>query len=367
MRDSRVQKMAEVIVRYSLAVQPAERLLIVTAAGGMPLGEEVYRQALHSGAHPYVRTSWSELERIMLQEGSEEQIVYVHPLEKSEAEEFETRLVIRAESNTMALASVDPQRIARQRASRQMLFNRILERKARGELRTCLTRFPTEAAAQAAAMSLAEYEEFVFKACLLDRPDPIAAWQEVSAVQQQYVDRLSGVSRLRIEGEGTELELSVRGRRWINSDGKANFPSGEVFTGPVEDSAEGRIHFDIPSVYSGRKVEGIALEFSSGRVVRAQAEKGDDLLQALLNTDGNSRLLGEVAFGLNYSISRATGEILFDEKIGGTVHLALGAGYPETLSRNRSSIHWDMIKDMRREGRVIADGRVIYEKGRFVA
>jgi aminopeptidase len=239
-----------------------------------------------------------------------------------------------------------------------------MERKGRGELKSCLTQYPTNASAQEAGMSLAAYADFVFAACFVDQPDPIAAWKRLSAEQQRYVDFLNKVKTLRVEGPGTDLALSVEGRRWVNSDGKANFPSGEVFTGPVEDSAEGRITFDVPTLFTGHPVEGIELEFRGGRVVKASAARGNDMLQSALDTDERSRYLGEFAFGLNYGITRPTRNILFDEKIGGSIHTAIGAGYPETGSTNRSGIHWDMIKDMK-QGRVYADGKLVYENARF--
>jgi aminopeptidase len=365
MADVRVEKMAATLAGWSLGLKPQDRLLILAGAGGMPLVREVYRQALLAGAHPYVRIASAELDEALFRLGSDDQLRYVHEFERQEVETLTARLVIRADGNTRALAGIDPKRVALHRAARRELSDRMLARKASGELRTSLTRFPTVAAAQEAGMSLADYEEFVFAACMLDRPDPVQAWQESSREQQRYVDFLNRVRRVRVEGEGTELELSVEGRKWVNSDGKANFPSGEVFTGPVEDSANGRIRFDLPSVHVGRTVEGIELEFRAGRVVTARAERGEAVLAALLETDTGAKALGEFAFGLNYSIIRATADILFDEKIGGTIHLAVGAGYPETGSVNRSGIHWDMMKDMRRGGRVICDGRVVYEGGRF--
>jgi aminopeptidase len=264
----------------------------------------------------------------------------------------------------MTLAGVEPSRLTLGRQARRPLLERMMTRKAVGELKTCLTQYPTNASAQEAGMSLADYEEFVFRACFADRPDPIAAWQELSREQQAHVDFLNGVEMLKVEGPGTGLTLSVEGRKWVNSDGKANFPSGEVFTGPVEDSVNGRVRFDVPTVFSGKVVEGIELEFKAGKVVSASAARGDDMLQSALDTDAGSRLLGEFAFGLNYGITRATKNILFDEKIGGTIHMAVGAGYPETGSKNRSAIHWDMIKDMK-QGRVFADGKLAYEGGRF--
>uniref|UniRef100_A0A7C4CAT0 Aminopeptidase n=1 Tax=candidate division WOR-3 bacterium TaxID=2052148 RepID=A0A7C4CAT0_UNCW3 len=365
MKDPRVARMASVICSYSLSLKTGDRLAIHAMPDGIPLAREVFANALALGALPHLRLLDPDTDEILYRHGSDEQLRHVPEFERVELETIDARLAIRCESNPLALASVPAPRLALGRSSRGPLLNRLLERKASGELRTCITRFPNTAAAQAAGMALAEYEEFVFRACFLDRADPVKAWQELSKEQQRLADFLGGVRRLRVEAEDTALELSVAGRHWVNSDGKANFPSGEVFTGPVEDSAEGRIRFDIPAFNSGRKVEGVLLEFSRGRVVAARADTGNDLLTALLETDAGAGALGEFAFGLNPAVTRATGEILFDEKIGGTIHLALGAGYPETGSLNRSAIHWDLIKDMHR-GRVLADGQTIYENGRFI-
>ncbi len=364
MTDPQTERMAEVITDYSISVKPGSLVLIAAEPAGLGLARAVFLRALARGAHPYVRTLLPDIEALLLREGSDEQAGYVSDIDRLEAERVDARIVVRAPDNTRVLAGIDPARLALARRARQFLFNRLLERKARGELATCLTQYPTAAAAQEAGMSLSDYEEFVFRACFCDRPDPIGAWQELSREQQRYVEFLKTVRRIRVEGPETELELSVAGRRWVNSDGRANFPSGEVFTGPLEDSVEGRIRFDVPTPYSGQDVEDIELVFKAGRVTSARAGRGEEFLLRTLDTDAGARVAGEFAFGLNYRIDRPTRNILFDEKIGGTVHLALGSGYPETGSTNRSAIHWDMIKDMK-AGRILADGRVIYESGRF--
>jgi aminopeptidase len=364
MTDSRVVKMAQTIARYSLGLKSGELLAILTSVPGLALAKEVYREALSLGALPAVRTLHPEFDEVLYKHGNDEQVKFVPEYEKQELEGLSARLVIRGDENVMTLAGVEPARLTLGRQARRPLLERMMARKAAGELKNCLTQYPTSGGAQEAGMSLADYEEFVFHACFADKPDPIAAWRELSKEQQKYVDFLNGVKSLRVEGSGTDLALSVDGRKWVNSDGKANFPSGEVFTGPVEDSVNGRIRFDVPTVFSGKAVDGIELEFTAGRVVVSRAERGDEMLQSALATDARSRFLGEFAFGLNYGITRATKNILFDEKIGGTIHLAVGAGYPETGSVNRSAIHWDMIKDMK-EGRVYADGNLVYEGGRF--
>ena len=366
MTDTRVTKMAQTIARYSVSLKPGERFLVLTSVPGMALAAEVYREALALGALPVVRTLHPELDELLYRYGNDDQVRFVPEYEKQELESLNARLVIRGDENVMTLAGIDPARLTIGRQARRPLLERMMARKAAGELKNCLTQYPTNASAQEAGMSLADYEEFVFRACFADRDDPIEAWLELSRQQQAYVDLLNNVKTLKVEGPGTDLALSVDGRKWVNSDGKANFPSGEVFTGPVEDSVNGRVRFDVPTLFSGQPVENIELEFKAGRVVAARAERGDQMLQSALDTDAGSRFLGEFAFGLNYGISRATRNILFDEKIGGTIHMAIGAGYPETGSQNRSAIHWDMIKDMK-QGVVLADGRPVYESGRFIA
>ncbi len=366
MVDQRIERMAACIAEYSLGVKPGMLALLQTEPAGFPLAREVFRHALRLGAHPYTRTHYAELDEILFGAGSDEQVGYVSELTLFEIDRLDARLVIRAPDNLAALAAVTPERLALARRAQARVMEKLFARKARGELHVCLTQYPTDASAQQAGMSLADYAGFVFRACFCDRPEPVAAWRELSRTQQRHVDRLDRVQELRFESADTDLTLSVAGRKWVNSDGKANFPSGEVFTGPVEDSAHGHIRFDVPAIHSGRPVSGIEIEFVHGKVVKATAERGDELLASLLDTDAGSRLLGEVAFGLNYGIDRPTGNILFDEKIGGTVHLAVGSGYPETGSKNKSGLHWDMIKDMK-QGRVHADGKAIYENGHFVA
>jgi aminopeptidase len=365
MIDSRVARMAQTIAQYSVSLKTGDRFLILASVPGLPLAREVYREALTLGALPVVRTLHPELDELLYRCGNDDQVQFVPEHEKQELESLNARLVIRGDENVMTLAGVELARLTLGRQARRPLLERMMARKAAGELKNCVTQYPTSGSAQEAGMSLADYEQFVFHACFADRSDPIAAWRELSRQQQTYVDFLNKVKTLRVEGPGTEITLSVEDRKWANSDGKANFPSGEVFTSPVEDSVNGRVRFDVPTLFSGRPVEAIELEFKAGKVVSATAARGEDMLQSALDTDAGSRSLGEFAFGLNYGITRATRNILFDEKMGGTIHMAVGSGYPETGSQNRSAIHWDMIKDMK-QGRVYADGKLIYENGRLI-
>lgn len=240
-----------------------------------------------------------------------------------------------------------------------------MQRAAKGKQRWSLTIYPTSAYAQDADMSTDEFAQFLASSMFLDQPDPVAAWRELSTRQQVLIDWLSQRSELHITGPGTDLRMNVGGHHWVNSDGKRNFPSGEVFTGPVEDSAEGHVHFSYPVVTDGREIADIRLRFESGKVVDATASKNEQYLIDSLDTDDGARRLGEIAFGTNFGISRFTKNILLDEKIGGTMHMALGAGYPETGNSNTSAIHWDMICDLRAGGQATLDGEVVLKDGEY--
>jgi aminopeptidase len=363
--DPRIERMARTIVEYSLALRPNDLLRIEAPALAQPLILATYRSALKAGAHIVTRLVLDGLAESLLRHASDAQLAHVSESERVELETITARLVIGGAWNTRELSTVPAERLARFRQARGALTSRILQRKAAGQLRSCITHFPTQADAQQAEMSLAEYEDFVFSACFCDRPDPITEWRKLSGTQAGIVERLNRVRQLRVEALDTELELSVADRTWVNSDGKANFPSGEVFSAPVEDSVCGSIRFDFPAIYAGRAVHDIRLRFEQGRVVASCAAQGEDLLKAMLATDAGAARLGEVAFGCNYGVTRFTHNILFDEKIGGTMHFALGASYPECGGRNQSAIHWDLIKDLRTQGRVHADGALFYENGQF--
>ena len=285
------------------------------------------------------------------------QLEHVPPTALYEAEQVNARIRIAAESDTRAMCRVDPRRQAAMDRARDPI------RRAARKNRWVLTQYPTTAYAADAAMDQDEYDAFVASAMFLDRPDPVAAWKELGRRQSGLVEFMSGVKTVRIEAEETDLTLSVAGRTWINSDGRRNMPSGEIFTGPVEESASGRLRCGFPVCRDGRELKGIALEFEAGRVISARADQGHDYLLSMLDLDAGARRLGELGLGLNSGIDTFTGSILYDEKIGGTVHLALGQSYPETGGVNESALHWDLIVDTRRGGRLTADGRVVMEDG----
>ena len=367
MRDPRLEKLADVLVNYSVGVTKGQVVRISGPPVAQPLIVEIYRKTIAAGGHPLVRMAPEELQEIFLKTATDEQLQYVSPLSMLEYERIDCSIGIWGEENTKALTNVDPKKIGLSQAARKPLLETFMKRAAEGQLHWCGTQFPSQASAQDGEMSLAEYEDFVFSAGLLDRPDPVAAWKKVSERQQRLADLLNasrGDYRV-VAANGTDLRMSVAGRKWINCDGHENFPDGEVFTGPIVDSVNGTVHFSFPAVHHGREVEGVRLTFKDGKVVDASANKGEDFLISMLDTDAGSRFLGECAIGTNYDITRYTKNTLFDEKIGGTVHFAVGAGYPETGNTNQSGLHWDMVVDLRQGGHVEIDGQKINVDGRF--
>lgn len=354
------------LVNYSVGVKKGQTVRISGEPVAQPLIVELYRKVLAAGGHPLVRMSPDELAEIFYKNASDEQLRYFSPIALYEVENVDCTIGIWAEENTKALTTCDPKKIGIAQAARKPYMEIFLKRAADGKLHWTGTQYPTQASAQDAEMSLADYEDFVFNAGLLDRPDPVAAWQRLSERQQRLVDFLNGKRDYHVvAANGTDVRMSVADRRWINCDGHENFPDGEVFTGPVVESVNGVIHFSFPAVHHGREVQDVRLTFRDGKVVDATASKGEDFLISMLNSDEGSRFLGECAIGTNYQITQYTRNTLFDEKIGGTVHFALGSGYPETGNTNQSGLHWDMVVDLRKGGYVEIDGTKINVDGRF--
>lgn len=366
MRDPRYEKLADVLVNYSTGVKPGQLVRISGPPVAEPLIVEIYRKVVAAGAYPHVRMAPEELSEILIKHGAEDQLRHVNPVNLYEYEKIDCSIGIWAEQNTRALTNCDSKRLGMSQAARKPLLDTFMTRAAEGKLHWTGTQFPTQASAQDAEMSLSEYEDFVFGAGLLNRPDPVAAWKQVSQRQQKLVDFLNGKKEYRVvAANGTDVRMSLAGHTWINCDGHENFPDGEVFTGPVIDSVEGQINFSFPAVHHGRECDGVKLTFKNGKVVAASASKGEDFLISMLDMDGGSRFLGECAIGTNYDITQYTRNTLFDEKIGGTVHFALGAGYPETGNKNQSGLHWDMVVDLRNGGYVEIDGIKVTENGIF--
>ncbi len=374
MADSRILKLAQVITEYSTEVKPGDRVFITASPVAQPLTLAVIEQVIKRGGLPHITagSSYHHLDlvpgalELLLKYGSDEQIQYLNPFERMAVNEFDVRIAIRGENNTRALSGVDPKRIALMTAARREVTETIMRRSAEGALRWVVTQFPTDALAQDAEMSLREYEDFVFGAGMLNEADPVARWQEFRARQHTYIAWLKGKQRIQVKGPNCDLTVGITDRIFLNSCGHRNFPDGEIFTGPEEALTEGWVRFTYPAVYQQREVLGVRLEFKQGRVVKANADRGEDFLLSVLDTDAGSRTLGEFAIGTNNYIQKFTRNILFDEKIGGTIHMALGAAYPDTGGVNKSAVHWDLICDTRDGTEITADGVPFYRNGEFL-
>jgi aminopeptidase len=367
MTDPRIEKLARVLIHYSLRLERGNLLRIRGPALAGPQILAAYREALLAGAHPTVRIGIEGLEDIYYRTATDDQLRYVSGLEQNEVETLDAELSFLGSYNTRAMTRVDPGRMRMRREATRDLSRRFMERAGADQLRWCLTQAPTQADAQEAEMSFGEYEEFVYGAGHLNEADPVTAWEQVARDQAAVCERLGRMKTLRIKAPDTDLTVQIAERKWISAAGTHNFPDGEVFTGPVEDGTRGTVRFSFPALYGGREVTDVRLTFEGGRVVEASAAKGEELLRAMLDIDAGARVLGEFAFGLNYGIQQFTRNILFDEKIGGTLHMALGAAYPETGGKNTSGLHWDMILDLRAKGaEVFGDGEVIYRHGAFL-
>jgi aminopeptidase len=360
--------MANVIINYSTAVQPGERVLLRgSSPAAEPLIQALYQAALRAGGQAFTYIHMADEDSLAIEASDNlELLAAVNPMLKLMYETCQVIVRVEASENPRALSDYPPERQRARLESLAGVMSIQMEREGNGTLRRCTTQFPTQGYAQAAGMSLRQYEKFVFEACKVHLTDPVAAWQEVEHTQQRLVDYLTGCKRLHVRGQNIDLELSIAGRQFLNASGKINFPDGEIFTGPVEDSVNGWVNFTYPAYYHNNEVIGARLTFENGLVTQAAADKNESFLINTLDTDPGARRLGEFAIGTNNEIQRFTGSILFDEKIGGTVHMALGQGYPQTGSVNTSAVHWDMICDMREGGEIWVDGELFYRNGEFL-
>jgi aminopeptidase len=367
LRDPRLERLATLLVDYSLGIREGEVLRINASEAAAPLILELQRVGIARGAHVYANVALEGLAEQLVAEGTREQREFVSPIALREVDRLDAEVTIWSEANTKSFSRADPEARGQVYAAERSLVNRRWERIGAGEMRWVGTLMPLNAHAQDAEMSLTEYEDFVFRAChVADGDDPVAHWRGVAEELTGRADELADTREIRIVGPDTDLRLGVSGRTWKPSCGTHNMPDGEVFTSPVETDTEGEIRFTLPAVFYGREVEDIRLRFEGGQVVDSDARIGADYLRTLLDTDEGSRILGEFAFGLNYEIDRWTRNILFDEKIGGTVHLALGSSFEECGGRNQSALHWDIICDLREEGEVYADGELVWRAGSFL-
>jgi aminopeptidase len=365
MADPRIEKLAQIMVNYSLDLRPRQTLWLRTTPLAEELNLAVYEEAVKAGAHVFIDQRMPGAEEIFFKYASDDQLDYVSPLRQHIIEQFDAELYIDAEHNTRSLSGIDGTRMARVRKASAQLFSQKMKRAADGLYRWCITVYPTQAMAQDADMNLADYREFVYGAGMLNDPDPVAFWREEGRKQTELAAWLKGHDQVVLKGSNVDITLSIKDRSFEISDGRYNFPDGEIFTSPVEDSVNGWIRFKYPAIYDGQEVTDIELWFEEGKVVREKAARNEELLTSLLNTDAGARILGEWGIGTNYGIQRFSKNMLFDEKIGGTIHFAVGLGFPECGGRNESGLHWDMLCDMA-ESEISIDGEPFYKDGRTV-
>ncbi|GAA0179225.1 aminopeptidase [Clostridium sediminicola] len=366
MSNTLLKKLAKLLVNYSTGVKEGDFVLVQSNEIAEPWMVAVVEEAIKAGAHVETLLDSQDSTVAKLRYSSDEQLLQESYIQKIALEKADVWLTAWGTKNTRANSNIDSEKI-RLKAKGASSWRKVYsEKTGDGSLRWCGTQFPTCADAQEASMSLAEYEEFVYGAGLLELEDPVEEWKKISKYQEIWVKYLDTKKELHIVSEGTDLKVNIENRKWINCDGKVNFPDGEIFTSPVEDGVNGNITFSFPGIYEGKEIEGIKMEIKDGEVISASADKGEDLLKSLLKTDEGAKRFGEVAIGTNYGIKKFTRNMLFDEKIGGTVHLAIGDSMPEAGGENKSTIHWDMLCDMRENGKIYADGELFYKNGKFI-
>ncbi len=362
-----LENYAKVLVEYSTNVQKGDLTIIrLESHEAQPLAKEIYKQVLLRGGHPVIKCGVDEINETFVKYATDEQLAFIDPMAKLEYEVATKYISIGAPKNVKNMARADMSKLAKRSAATKELSHIMLDRAAKGELSWVIADYPTHALAQEAKMSLEEYENFIVKSCYLDLDDPVAKWKEIGEIQDKLVDRLNGTKTLRYVGEKTDITFGVEGRKWISCCGLNNFPDGEIFTSPVEDSANGTIFFDFPQIYRGNEATNVQITVKDGKVIEATSDTGEEFLKSMLSMDEGSSFIGECAIGTNERVVDVTGNILFDEKIGGSIHVAFGSSYPETGGKNVSGLHWDMIKNMKNGGKIYADDVLIYENGKFL-
>jgi aminopeptidase len=360
-------KHADILVNYSTEIQPGDRVVIEATTAAEPMLEALIERILENGGYPYLLTTLPREEAIFFKYAQEAQLLQTPEFLKLAYETFEARIRLHSLTDTTLLKDVPPEKQSQHAKAHSSILSTQMQRGQTRDLKWCTTLYPTAAYAKEAGMTLAEYEDFVYSAMHADTDDPVSHWQQVKKDQAHFASLFEGGDKVELRGPNVDLKLSIRDRKFVNACGLNNMPDGEIFTGPVEDSVQGWVRYTYPSIYSGNVFENVELHFTDGKVTSATASKNQDLLLKMLDSDEGASYVGEFAIGLNFEINKFTGNILFDEKIGGSFHMALGAGYPETGSQNKSRIHWDMICDMRTDAQILVDGEVIYKDGQFVA
>ena len=366
MTDKRMLKHADILVNYSTDIQPGDRVVIEATTAAEPMLEALIERILERGGYPYLLTTLPRQEAIFLKYANETQLVTPPEFLKLAYEQFEARIRLHSLPDTQHLSNADPEKQALHAKGMSPILSSQMERGKTRDFKWVTTLYPTEAYAKDAGMTFDEYKDFIYSAMHADTEEPVAHWKKIKEEQKHFVNLFQGKDKVVLRGPNVDLRLSIKGRTFVNACGENNMPDGEIFTGPVEKSVNGWVRYTYPSISGGRVVEDVELEFVEGQVLHAKAKKNQDFLLRMLETDPGARYVGEFAIGLNFEINKFTGNILFDEKIGGSFHMALGAGYPETGSLNKSRIHWDMICDLRNDSEITVDGEVVYQNGQFI-
>lgn len=365
MADLRVERLAKILVDHSAQIQPGDRVAIEATTAAEPLVRALYAAILERGGYPYLLLELTDQDEILFAVAKNEQLDATPPFRKLAYDQFESRIRIHSATNPRALSGVDPAKQRRRQKALAPIMEAQMRRGADRSFKWVTTLFPTKGFAKEAGMSIRNFEDFVYRACHADEANPVAFWKKVETKQSKIIDRIQGHNQIILRGPNVDLTLSIKGRKFLNGAGLNNMPDGEIYTGPVEDSANGWVRFSYPAIYNGVMVEGVELTFTNGRVEKAKADKNQPFLLEMCESDPGARYLGEFAIGTNYEIDHFSRNILFDEKLGGTFHMALGSGYPETGSKNKSMIHWDMICGMQDDSEIVVDGEVIYKNGKF--
>lgn len=366
LKDPRVTSLAQILVRHSIRVKRGDVCVLTGNKHGEPLLQAIYEEAVKAGGHVMVNLALEGQAAMLYKHASKAQLGWMPPTKKWIYEKADCLFNVMAETNPSELASVSLDKQTHAEAANRRIKHTMMKRSATGDLRWVLTMFPTHASAAKAGMSFEEYTDFYFKACLATGRDPINAWKRNAKHTLRLSKWIQGKKKVHIEGPGTDITLGIKGRTFVPAVGESNMPDGEFFTGPEEQSVDGVATFNLPASRHGRPITGIRLVFKKGRVVEATAKQNQASLRKALSVDPGAKRLGELGIGTNYSITKYTHQVLLDEKIGGTVHMALGAGYPETGSKNRSAIHWDLITDLRKGGKITVDGKLLQKNGKFV-
>jgi len=364
--DPRVEQLAKILVDHSAQIKPGDRVAIEATTAAEPLVRALFSTILERGGLPYPLLDLTDQDEILFALANNEQLDVIPPFRKLAYDQFESRMRIHSATNPRALSGVEPSRQQRRQKSLAPIMEAQMRRGADRSFKWVTTLFPTEGLAREAEMSLKDFEDFVYRACHADQADPVAFWKKLEASQRKIINRMEGHDQVVLRGPNVDLTLSIKGRKFLNGAGLNNMPDGEIYTGPVEDSVNGWVRFSYPAVYNSVMVEGVELAFTAGKVTQAKAAKNQPFLMEMCDSDPGARFLGEFAIGTNYEIDHFSHNILFDEKLGGTFHMALGSGYPETGSKNKSMIHWDMICGMREDSEIVLDGEVIYRNGKFI-